>query len=214
MKSGQFISIEGMDGAGKTSVMATLVDWLQAQSHSVVTTREPGGTPLAEALRDLLLAPRDEVMDEDAELLLMVAARTQHVKTKIQPALAAGQWVVSDRFFDASFAYQGGGRGLSIERIASLHEWAIGDFAPALTLLLDVPVAIGKARVAGRGEEETRFELEKMDFFERVRTAYLARAAAEPNRVVVIDATQPPEAVQAAVIAVLQMHFPLPLGEG
>lgn len=212
--SGRFISIEGMDGAGKTSVMATLTQWIASQGHDVVTTREPGGTPLAESLRDILLAPRAEKVDEDTELLLMVAARTQHVKTHIQPALAAGKWVVSDRFFDASFAYQGGGRGMSSERIASLHDWAIGSFAPDLTLLLDLPVAVGKARVAGRGEEETRFELEQMAFFERVRTAYLAHAAAEPNRMVIIDATQSPEAVQANVVRALQAKFPLPLGEG
>jgi dTMP kinase len=158
-------------------------------------------------LRELLLAPREECVDEDTELLLMVAARTQHVKTHIQPSLAAGQWVVSDRFFDASFAYQGGGRGMSNDRIATLHQWAIGDFAPDLTLLLDLPVALGKARVAGRGEEETRFELEKMAFFERVRIAYLARAASERHRIVIIDATQSPEAVQADVVRALQTHF-------
>ncbi len=205
--SGRFISIEGMDGAGKTSVMSTLVQWISSQGQDVITTREPGGTPLAESLRDLLLAPREEKVDDDTELLLMVAARTQHVKTHIQPVLSSGKWVVSDRFFDASFAYQGGGRGMSSERIASLHEWAIGSFAPDLTLLLDLPVAVGKARVAGRGEEETRFELEQMAFFERVRTAYLARAAAEPSRIVIIDATQSPEAVQADVVRALQSRF-------
>jgi dTMP kinase len=207
MKSGQFISIEGMDGAGKTSVMASLVRWISEQGHDVITTREPGGTPLAELLRDLLLAPRDEAVDEDTELLLMVAARTQHVNTHIKPALSVGKWVVSDRFFDASFAYQGGGRGMLRERIASLHDWAMGSFSPDLTLLLDLPVAVGKARVAGRGEEETRFELEKIEFFERVRQAYLARAEAEPHRIIIIDATQSPEAVQADVIRVLHSRF-------
>jgi dTMP kinase len=212
--SGRFISIEGMDGAGKTSVMSTLVQWISSQGQEVITTREPGGTPLAESLRELLLAQREEKVDDDTELLLMVAARTQHVKTHIQPALSSGKWVVSDRFFDASFAYQGGGRGMSSERIASLHEWAIGSFSPDLTLLLDLPVAVGKARVAGRGEEETRFELEQMAFFERVRTAYLARAVAEPSRIVVIDATQSPETVQADVVRALRSHFPLLQGEG
>lgn len=201
--SGKFISLEGMDGAGKTTVLNLVGEWLAQQGHGVVMTREPGGTPLAEEIRQLLLTPREEVMHPDAELMLMVAARVQHVRTKIEPALAAGQWVVSDRFFDASYAYQGGGRGLDMARIARLHDWAISGFAPDLTLLLDVPVALGKARVAGRGEAQTRFEDEQMAFYERVRQAYLARAAAEPQRVVVIDASHTPDGVADQVRAAL-----------
>lgn len=200
---GKFISLEGMDGAGKTTVLNLVGDWLAQQGHAVLMTREPGGTPLAEEIRQLLLTPREEAMHPDAELMLMVAARVQHVRTKIEPALAAGQWVVSDRFFDASYAYQGGGRGLDMARIARLHDWAIADFSPDLTLLLDVPVALGKARVAGRGEAQTRFEDEQMAFYERVRQAYLARAEAEPQRMVVIDASQTPEGVAAQVRAAL-----------
>lgn len=207
MKSAQFISVEGMDGAGKTSVMATIQSWIEAQQHSVLITREPGGTPLAEAIRDLLLTPNEEAMDVDTELLLMMAARNQHVKTKIQPAISAGTWVVSDRFFDASYAYQGYGRGLSTARIEALHTWAIAGFKPSLTIMLDLPVAVGKARVAGRGETETRFEQEQMVFFERVRSGYLARAAAEPERIRIIDATQTPENVQQSVRNLLQQVF-------
>jgi dTMP kinase len=207
MANAQFISVEGMDGAGKTSVMATIQAWIEAQQRTVLLTREPGGTPMAEAIRDVLLTPNDEVMDVDTELLLMMAARNQHVKTKIQPALSAGRWVVSDRFFDASYAYQGYGRGMSTARIEALHSWAIADFKPNLTIMLDLPVAVGKARVAGRGEAETRFEQEQMAFFERVRTGYLARAAAEPERIRIVDATQTPEAVQQAVRDVLQHMF-------
>lgn len=207
MTKGKFISIEGMDGAGKTSVMQTLLKWLAEQGIDCVTTREPGGTPLAEELRNILLSPRDEVVDADCELLLMMAARTQHVKSKIQPALHAGKWVISDRFFDASYAYQGGGRGMDAQRIQSLHQWAIGDFAPDLTLLLDLPVDIGKARVAGRGEEETRFEQEQLAFFERVREAYLAQARLYPNRISIIDATQSPEVVLHDVIRTCQQYM-------
>lgn len=204
MTSGQFITVEGMDGAGKTTVLATIQSWIEAHKNSVLVTREPGGTPIAEAIRDLLLTPNEEVMDVDTELLLMMAARNQHVKTKIQPALSVGTWVVSDRFFDASYAYQGYGRGMSTARIETLHAWAIADFKPNLTIMLDLPVAVGKARVAGRGEAETRFEQEQMAFFERVRTGYLARATAEPQRIQLVDATQTPEAVQQAVRDVLQ----------
>jgi dTMP kinase len=202
-----FISLEGMDGAGKTSVMQTIQRWITQQGHACNLTREPGGTPLAEALRQLLLTPRDEKIHPDTELLLMLSARTQHVKTHIQPLITQGTWVVSDRFFDASYAYQGGGRGMDMARIASLHDWALGDFKPSLTLLLDLPVAVGKARVANRGEEQTRFEEEQLAFFEAVRTAYLARARAEPERIVVIDASQSQIAVQTAVIACLEQRF-------
>lgn len=203
LTKGHFISVEGTDGAGKTSVLATIEAWVKAQGETLITTREPGGTPLAEQIRELLLNSRSDKLDAAAELLLMMAARVQHVRTKIQPALAMGQWVLSDRFFDASYAYQGGGRGLSVERIDQLHHWAIGDFQPDLTILLDVPVEIGQARVAHRGEEKTRFEEEQTAFFERVRQAYLARAEAAPERIVVIDARVDQVSVQQAVIQLL-----------
>jgi len=203
MSRARFISVEGTDGAGKTSVLATIEAWVKAQGEILITTREPGGTPLAEQIRQLLLNSRTDKLDDDAELLLMMAARVQHVRTKIQPALAAGKWVLSDRFYDASYAYQGGGRGLSFERIDQLHYWSIGDFHPDLTILLDVPVEIGQARVAHRGEEKTRFEEEQTAFFERVRQAYLARAAQAPERMFVIDASVDQASVQQAVLALL-----------
>lgn len=202
-----FITIEGMDGAGKTTVLQAIAHWIEQQGHRCALTREPGGTPLAEELRQLLLTPREEVIHPDTELLLMVSARHQHVKTRIQPLLAQGTWVVSDRFYDASYAYQGGGRGMDMARIASLHSWALGDFAPDLTLLLDLPVALGKARVSGRGEAQTRFEEEQLAFFESVRSAYLQRAQAEPERIVIIDASQPPADVQQAVLTCLEQRL-------
>jgi dTMP kinase len=206
-KKGYFITVEGTDGAGKTSVLATIENWITAQGHRVITTREPGGTPLAEQIRDLLLTSREEKLADDAELLMMMAARVQHVHTKIKPALMQGTWVLSDRFLDASYAYQGGGRGMSTARIDALHTWAIDHFLPDLTILLDVPVAIGQARVAHRGEEKTRFEEEKTTFFERVRSAYLARANQEPQRIVVIDARADQARVQADVIAALSQRW-------
>ncbi len=207
MKPGYFISVEGTDGAGKTSVLATIEAWMKAQNKTFITTREPGGTPLAEQIRELLLNSRTDKLNDDAELLLMMAARVQHVRTKIQPALQEGHWVLSDRFFDASYAYQGGGRGLSVERIDALHQWAIGNFQPDLTILLDVPVEIGQARVAHRGEEKTRFEEEQTAFFERVRQAYLARAAQAPHRMVVIYARVDQTSVQQAVVNLLDNRW-------
>lgn len=204
---GKFISVEGTDGAGKTSVLATIETWIKHQGCSLITTREPGGTPLAEQIRELLLSSRTDHLDDDAELLLMMAARVQHVRTKIQPALASGTWVLSDRFLDASYAYQGGGRGLSVERIDRLHHWAIGDFQPDLTILLDVPVEIGQARVAHRGEEKTRFEEEQTAFFERVRQAYLERARQAPERIVVVDARVDQASVQQAIVNVLAQRW-------
>ena len=192
-----FISIEGGEGAGKSTVIATLSDLLSADGREVVLTREPGGTPEGEAIRAVLLDPANHVVPE-AELLLMFAARAQLVRRLIRPALARGAAVVADRFTDASYAYQGGGRGLDMGRIAELERWAAG-IKPDLSLLLDVGVAQGLARARSRGGEPDRIEREREDFFERVRGVYLARAAAEPGRFRVIDASQPAEAVQAAV---------------
>ena len=198
MARGRFISVEGGEGAGKSTNIEGVRARLHAAGLRVVVTREPGGTPLAEEIRQLLLAPREEGVCEDTELLLVFAARMQHVERVIKPALARGDWVISDRFTDATIAYQGAGRRMGVERIQALRRLLLGDFAPDLTLLLDVPVDSGMQRLAGRGAPD-RFEMEGRDFFERVRAAYLQLAAAEPARFRVIDAAQELPAVQAAV---------------
>ena len=201
MSAGLFISIEGGEGAGKSTVIAALREALQARGREVVLTREPGGTPEGEAIRELLLSPGRHLVPE-AELLLMFAARAQLGRELIRPALARGAAVISDRFTDASFAYQGGGRGMDMGRIAELERWAAG-IKPDLTLLLDVGVAQGLARARARGGEPDRIEREREDFFERVRGTYLQRAAAEPARFRVIDASRPVEAVRADVLTAL-----------
>ena len=198
MARGRFISVEGGEGAGKSTNIEGVRARLHAAGLRVVVTREPGGTPLAEEIRQLLLAPRDEGVCEDTELLLVFAARMQHVERVIKPALARGDWVISDRFTDATIAYQGAGRRMGVERIQALRRLLLGDFAPDLTLLLDVPVDSGMQRLSGRGAPD-RFEMEGRAFFERVRAAYLQLAAAEPARFRVIDAAQELPAVQAAV---------------
>lgn len=198
--AGRFLSLEGGEGAGKSTVMSAVRDLLQARGIEVVLAREPGGTPAGETIRSLLLDPSHRLCAE-AELLLMFASRAQLVREVILPALIRGAWVLSDRFTDASFAYQGGGRGIDVARIAGLESWAAG-IAPDLTLLLDVDVGQGLARARGRGEPD-RIEQERESFFERVRAAYLARAAAEPDRFRVVDASQSAEAVLADVGAVL-----------
>ena len=206
----RFVTLEGGEGAGKSTVLAALRDALEADGRQVVCTREPGGTPLAEQIRRLLLrapghAGSHEPPAAETELLLMFAARAQHVRQTILPALQRGAWVISDRFTDASYAYQGGGRGLDVELIAELERRVVG-IVPALTLLLDVPVTIGLQRVRGRGAAD-RIEAERDEFFERVRGAYLARAAAEPGRFRVIDATPPAEQVAAQAVAQLRMRM-------
>lgn len=203
--TGRFITVEGGEGVGKSTNLAFVQRYLQQQGVCLNTTREPGGTPLAESVRELLLAPRDEAVDPDCELLLVFAARAQHLNTHILPALQRGEWVLCDRFTDATFAYQGGGRGLSVERIADLERLVQGALRPDLTLLLDVPVAIGMERARQRGELD-RFEQEQLGFFERVRTAYLARAAAEPERFCVIDASLPLAQVQMQIAQILQRY--------
>lgn len=196
--SGVFITLEGGEGVGKSTQLTVVREHLMQSGRDVLVTREPGGTPFAEAIRDLLLAPREEAVSGQAELLLMFAARAAHLEQRIRPALARGQWVVCDRFTDATYAYQGGGRGLPQEEIAVL-EWLVqGDFRPHATILLDAPVEIGLARMQERGAPD-RFEREQAAFFERVRGVYLARAAAEPERFIVIDASRPVEEVSAAV---------------
>ena len=197
MNRGLFVSIEGGEGAGKSTVIAAIGEALAAGGREVVVTREPGGTPEGEAIRTLLLDPSRTLVPE-AELLLMFASRAQLVRTTIAPALARGAAVVADRFTDASFAYQSGGRGLDAARIAELERWAAG-LRPDLTFLLDVGVAQGLARARSRGGEPDRIESEQDAFFERVRATYLARVAAEPARFRVIDASRPVEAVLAEV---------------
>jgi dTMP kinase len=194
---GLLITIEGGEGAGKSTVMSAIVELLAATGREVVRTREPGGTPAGEAIRTLLLDTKHR-LEAETELLLMFAARAQLVRELIRPALARGAVVLSDRFTDASFAYQGGGRGIDMGRIAELEGWAAG-IRPDLTFLLDVAVEQGLQRARSRGGEPDRIEREHSDFFQRVRAVYLARAAAEPERFRVIDAGQTQEAVLAAV---------------
>lgn len=197
---GQFITLEGGEGVGKSTNLAAITGWLNEQGIDTLVTREPGGTPLAEQLRELLLAPRDEPIAEATELLLMFAARAQHIAGVIEPALAAGRWVVCDRFTDATRAYQGGGRGLSAEMIDTLAELVQGGLQPDLTVLLDLPVEEGLARAGQRGALD-RFELENLAFFQRVRDSYLQLASAEPARFAVVDASRSLAAVGQSVVA-------------
>ena len=186
MSRGKFITLEGIDGAGKSTHVRGMADFLRARGKDTVVTREPGGTPLGEKLRAILLS---QAMDIDTEALLMFAARREHIAQVIAPALAAGNWVVSERFTDATYAYQGAGRGMAADRIAALERWVHGGLQPDLTLVFDAPVEVALARLAtDRGD---RFELESKAFFERVRAAYLARAAAEPRRMRVVQSGRP-----------------------
>ncbi len=182
-----FITVEGGEGAGKSTQMDVIESVLRDRGIHVLRTREPGGTPLAEEIRGLLLAPRDEAVVELTELLLVFAARAQHVASLIEPALARGDWVLCDRFVDATLAYQGAGRGMSSDAIDRLRELVLGTFAPDFTLLLDVTVGRGLERAAARGAHD-RFERESLEFHERVRSCYLALALQEPHRISVVDA--------------------------
>jgi len=195
---GRFITLEGVEGAGKSTQMNVMGEFLEARGIAVVTTREPGGTPLGEAIRELLLNPDNRGMALDTELMLVFAARAQHLAEVIRPALEAGVWVLSDRFTDATYAYQGGGRGIPSRRIAVLEEWVQGALRPDLTLLLDLPIKLGMSRMAARGRPD-RFEREHEAFFERIRSTYVERAGAEPLRFRRIDASQPVEQVSRAV---------------
>lgn len=186
MIPGKFITLEGVDGAGKSTHIPKIAQLLQARGKQVLLTREPGGTPLGEKLRELLL---HESMHPETESLLMFAARREHIEQVIRPALERGAYVISDRFTDASFAYQCGGRGVSADKIGQLEQWVQGDFQPDLTLLFDVPVAVSTQRLAGARNPD-RFEQENADFFERIRNAYLARANRFPQRFRVIDSGQ------------------------
>jgi len=199
MSRGLFITVEGIEGVGKTTNMEYVREALVAAGIEVVLTREPGGTELGEKIRGLLLDHRNGNMVDDTELLLMFAARAQHLTEVIEPALAAGKWVLCDRFTDATYAYQGGGRGIAMGRIAELEHWVQGDLRPDATLLLDAPVEVGLARAAGRPQAADRFEREKQAFFEKVRQAYLNMAAKQSQRYHIIDASQTLEQVKIAL---------------
>ncbi|CAC9437143.1 Thymidylate kinase (EC [uncultured Gammaproteobacteria bacterium] len=189
MRKGKFITIDGVEGAGKSTQIDFICRYLTDKDINIVLTREPGGSAIGEKIRTLLLSNSTGEIHADTELMLMFAARNEHIQNKIMPALAQGNWVLSDRFSDASYAYQGGGRGLSIARIAQLENWVLQSFTPDMTLLLDVPVEIGMRRVESRGEKD-RIERESLDFFNRVRDAYIARSKQYPERIKLIDASQ------------------------
>lgn len=203
MKKGIFISLEGGEGAGKSTQNKRIVEWLSKRGCTVVETREPGGTVVSEQIRRVLLDTRNAGLNATAELLMMFAARSQLVQEVILPALADGKVIVCDRFVDASYAYQGGGRQLGAEPVALLEKLVLKDLQPDLTLLFDVPVNLGMKRVAGRGEAD-RFEIESIRFFERVRNAYLERAAANPHRFRVIDGSQDEDRVWQQVENILK----------
>ncbi|MEJ8568353.1 dTMP kinase [Elongatibacter sediminis] len=204
--SARFITFEGGEGAGKSTMVARARGWLEAHGHEVVQSREPGGTPLAERIRAIVLDHDHESFDPVAELLLVFAARAQHLAELIRPSLAAGKTVLCDRFTDATWAYQGAGRDGPLELIGQLEQAVHGDLQPDLTILLDVPVETGMRRMAGRGEAD-RIEQESMAFFERVRRNYLERAAAAPERFAVVDAGAGLEAVWRSVEGVLERRL-------
>lgn len=195
MSKAKFITFEGVDGAGKSTHLSWFVETLRSHGIEVLLTREPGGTPLGESLREILL---HQPMHAETEALLMFAARREHVEQVIKPALARGSWVISDRFSDASFAYQGGGRGVPITKLEQLEQWTHGDLQPDLTLLFDIPVEVARQRLSNN-QSLDRFEQEQADFFEKVRRAYLDRQAKYPQRYALIDAAQSMDEVKAAL---------------
>jgi dTMP kinase len=197
---GKFITLEGVDGAGKSTHLSFIADWLRRHGHEVVVTREPGATPLGEELRALLL---NREMNSGTELLLMFAARQEHLTQRILPALECGTWVLSDRFTDASYAYQCGGRGIAKSRVAALEAWVQQGFQPDLTFVLDVPPGVAESRRAAARAAD-RFEREAGTFFERVRAAYLARAETDPERIRVVDASRTIAEIQADIVGFLE----------
>lgn len=203
MSRGRLITVDGSEGAGKTTQLVFIQSYLEVLGYRVILTREPGGTALGEAIRSLLLDHRHEGMAFSSETLLMFAARAEHLERVIRPALVAGHWVLCDRFTDATYAYQGGGRGLELEKIQILEDWVQGDLQPDLTLLLDLPVALGLERAGRRSMAADRFEKETLAFFERVRTVYLQRAKRYPARYRIIDAGRSLEAVRAEIEVML-----------
>jgi dTMP kinase len=194
--TGKFITIEGIEGAGKSTQLTFIENYLADRNQPLVVTREPGGTKLGEQIRELLLTPRSEGMAVDTELLLMFAARAEHIEQVIKPALKRNEWVLSDRFTDATFAYQGGGRGISQQRITEIANWTLKGLQPDLTLLFDLPVEVGQQRVLSRNQGVDRFEQEKIDFFQRIKECYLERAQQEPHRIKVIDANKSIKEIQ------------------
>lgn len=215
MSAARFITLEGVEGAGKSTVARALQAALQQRGAAVLLTREPGGTPVAEALREILLKRGSEHINAAAETLLMFAARAVHLDNAIRPALAAGQWVICDRFTDASYAYQGAARGVETSLIDRLAAAVHADLWPTRTLLLDLPVSAGLQRARRRGAAD-RFESQQQAFFERVRSAYLARAAADPTRIRIIDASPPEAEVSASALRAIADLLPpgLPPGNG
>ncbi|MBT3462748.1 MAG: dTMP kinase [Gammaproteobacteria bacterium] len=202
---GQFITLEGTEGVGKSSLMTALSEWLAAKGESVVTTREPGGTATGEALRSLLLDPSNQNLSDLTELGLMFAARSQHIFERIEPALARGDWVICDRFTDSTYAYQGGGRGISLALIAQFEAVTLDGFTPNLTILLDVPVATGLARAAQVSAPD-RFESEQHAFFERARETFLRRAETQA-RTKIVDASQSQANVKQSVVSLIEQHW-------
>jgi dTMP kinase len=206
MSAGRFVTLEGIEGVGKSTQVARLSAALGVLGIAHVVTREPGGTPLAESIRDVVLSAREESLPPTAELLLMFAARAVHLANHILPSLRAGRWVICDRFTDATYAYQGGGRGLGVDTIAALESMVQGALRPDFTVLLDAPVqkALARARRRNAGAPEDRFERERGEFFERVRQLYRARAAAEPERFAIVDATRSADEVGAQILEQLR----------
>jgi dTMP kinase len=204
----RFVTLEGIEGVGKTTQVARLSEALKTLGVANVVTREPGGTPLAESIREVVLTAREETLPPTAELLLMFAARAVHLANHIEPNLRAGRWVLCDRFTDATYAYQGGGRQLRMDTIGELETMVQGTLRPHLTLLLDAPVqnALARARRRNFGSPEDRFERERSEFFERVRSVYRARAAAEPDRIAIIDATRSVDEVGARILEQLKVR--------
>ncbi len=199
---GKFITIEGGEGVGKTTNMQYIEKYLHNKNINVIVTREPGGTELGETLRGIMLDPAQDKICSDSELMLMFAARAQHLQQKIIPALDAGSWVLCDRFTDATYAYQGGGRGIELSRIEILEKWVQGSLRPDITILFDMPVELGMTRAASRSEPD-RFEQEKLDFFERVRSTYRERALQNTSQYKIIDASKELTKVQSQISTVL-----------
>ena len=204
MEYGKFITIEGIEGVGKSTHMDRLVGHIEARGHRVLKSREPGGTPTAELIREVVLGHSDETIPDIAELLLMFAARSLLVENVIRPALSAGTWVVCDRFVDASRAYQGGGRGIPMQQINELAGWVLGDLRPNLTILLDAPVEVGMSRADSRGNPD-RLDVERAEFYTRVRESYLQLAESEPERFVIIDASGELAEVSTSIDAIATM---------
>ncbi|NEV60768.1 dTMP kinase [Thiorhodococcus minor] len=203
MSRGRFITLEGIEGAGKSTQVEALASMLRSRGLEVVTTREPGGSPIAERLRTLLLDPLNAGMSDTAELLLMFAARAEHLKQTILPALARGAWVISDRFTDATYAYQGGGRGIDLARIGLLEQLVQGDLRPDLVLVFDLPPAVGLERAQARSGGKDRFEAEDLRFFQGARALYLERAGETPERYRVLDATRPIDRVREQILSLV-----------